>query len=331
MNDHMLKNCILLLNNRDQIKTVFGWDSGLIHLACAGIYVAKEKEVQVSVLSYCKDLLKQKVGLFSNFKGTAKTPIISMLAVSENPEVTLERGLLVYQLLKKEFWSSTYLPLTAMIIAQLAEPDQYEAIAARTSRIFHLIKTEHPFLTSGEDSANCALLALTEKSDQALIHDIESCYQLLKSKFFSSNAVQSLSHVLAMGQGTAEEKCRRTMQLFDGLKEAGYKYGTTYELPTLGVLALSEEPKEKIIQEMIEINNWLSVQKGFGFFSSVTSKQKLMYAGIIAQRDYINTDTMQSAAVNSTISLIIAQEAAMCAAIAASTAASASASSSAQT
>lgn len=327
MNDQMLKNCNLLLESRDRIKTVFGWDSGLIHLACAGIYVSKEKEVNVSILQDCKELLKQKVGLFSNFRSTARSSIASMIAVSDNPEQTLDNGLLVYELLKKEFWSSTYLPLAAMVIAQMAEPHQYEAIADRTRRIYDLIRSEHPFLTSGEDSANCALLALSEKSDNELIYDIESCYQLLKPIFFSSNAVQSLSHVLALGQGKAEDKCRRTMQLFNGLKEAGYKYGTFYELPTLGVLALSDGVNDKMIQEIVEVNNWLSCQKGFGFFSSVTAKQRLMYAGIITQRQYINTDAMQSTAINSTISLFVAQEAAMCAAIAASTAASSSASS----
>lgn len=326
MNDQMLKNCFSLIESRDRIKTVFKWDSGLIHLACAGIYVSKGKEVDVYLLERCKQLLKYKVSTFSNFKSTARSPIVTMLATSGNPEQTLDNGLLVYQLLKKEFWSSTYLPLTAMIIAQMKEPNQYDTITARTRWIYNRIKNEHPFLISAEDSANCALLALSEKSDDELIYDIEACYRILKSNFFSSNAVQSLSQVLALGQGTTEEKCRRTMELFEGFKIAGYKYGTSYELPTLGVLALSEEPKEKMVQEIVEISDWLSYQKGFGFFSSISAKQRLMYAGILAQREYINTDAMQSAAVNSTISIILASETAMCAAIAASAAASASSS-----
>lgn len=328
MNDKMLKSCTLLLDSRDRIKTVFGWESGLIRLACAGIYVSKEKEVNVSVLHNCKEMLKEKVGMFSNFRSTANAPIASMLAVSENPKQTLENGLLVYKLLKEEFWSSTYLPLTAMVIAQMVEPHQYETIATRTRRIYDLIKSQHPFLTSGEDSANCALLALSEKSDCELINEIESCYKKLKPNFFSSNAVQSLSHILALGVGSADAKCRRVMELFHGLKNAGFKYGTSYELPTLGVLALSDGESDKMIQKMVEINNWLAIQKGFGFFSSITAKQRLMYAGIIAQREYINIDAMQSTAVNSTVAIIVAQQAAMCATIAASTAAaSASASS----
>lgn len=324
MNDQMLKNCTLLTDNRELVKSVFTWDSGLMHLACAAIYVSKGKQVNVPVLRECKELLSQKVGVFSNFRSTARSPIVSMLAVSEDPERTLKYGLQVYQLLKKEFWSSSYLPLTAMVIAQMADPSQYESIASRTKKIYNLLKSNHPFLTSQEDSANCALLALSDKPDHELINDMESCYQLLRPNFFSSNAIQSLSHVLALDQRNVAEKCKKTMELFNGLKYEGYKYGTYYELPTLGVLALIDGSKEKMIKEIIEVNNWLSHQKGFGFFSSISSKQRLMYAGIVTQLEYMNTNLMESTVVNSTISLIIAQNTAMCAAITASTAAAAS-------
>ncbi len=171
-------------------------------------------------------------------------------------------------------------------------------------------------------------MALSDKEDVAMIEDSEQCYRSLKPNFFSSNAVQSLSHVLALCNGDSDSKCRKTMDLFEKLKNAGHKYGTDYELPTLGILAVSGGDLDGIIQEISEIDDWLSQQKGFGFFSSITRKQRLMHAGIIAQKDFLNKDTMQTAAVNSTISLIIAQQAAMCAAIAASSAAAASSSSS---
>lgn len=330
MNELTFINCRQLIENRERVKSVFAWDGGLIHLCCAGIYSAKGLSVDEDMLQASKDLIKEKVGVFSNFRSTARSPIAAMLATSGNPEQTLENGLQVYDLLKKEFWGSTYLPLSAMIIAQMAEPHQYEQIASRTRLIYERMKSEHPFLTSSEDSAFCALMALSEKSDEALIADMEECYQQLKPHFFSSNAVQSLSHVLALCDGTAAEKCSRTMELFDRLKAAGRKYGTDYELPTLGVLAMSGADLESIAADMIEIDDWLSEQKGFGLFSSITRKQRLMYAGILAQRDYINENTMQTAAVGGTIALIVAQEAAMCAAVAASTAAAASSSSSSQ-
>ena len=54
----------------------------------------------------------------------------------------------------------------------------------------------------------------------------------------------------------------------------------------------------------------------------MTKRQRLMHAGLIVTSDYMDQNTsMQAAAVSSTISLIIAQQTAMCAAIAAANAA----------
>ena len=318
MNERTLARCQNLIKNKETMKSAFAWEDGLTHLACAGIFINKEQTANEEVLIQCKDILKRNTGIFSNFKSTAKPMIVAMLAVNENPQLLMERGLKVYDLLKEEFMSSVYLPIAAMIIAQYADEARYAELAQRTRRIYKQMRADHPFLTSGEDSTFCALMALLDKPDEVLLGDAEECYKILKSNFFSSNAVQSLSHVLAMCDGEPEIKCQRTMELFQKLKEAGHKYGTSYELPTLGVLAMADGNQDEIVAEMAEIDQWLSEQKGFGFFSSISAKQRLMYAGMIAPQDYINDKMMQSAAVNGVISLIVAQQAAMCAAITAS-------------
>ena len=323
MNERTLARCKNLIKNKETMKSAFVWEDGLTHLACAGIFINKEQTANEEMLLQCKDILKRNTGIFSNFKSTAKPMIVAMLAANENPQLLMERGLKVYDLLKEEFMSSVYLPIAAMIIAQYADEARYAELAQRTRRIYKQMRADHPFLTSGEDSTFCALMALLDKPDEVLLGDAEECYKILKNNFFSSNAVQSLSHVLAMCDGEPENKCQKTMELFQKLKEAGHKYGTSYELPTLGVLAMADGNQDEIAAEMAEIDQWLSEQKGFGFFSSISAKQRLMYAGMIAQQDYINDKMMQSAAVNGVISLIVAQQAAMCAAITASAAATA--------
>lgn len=323
MNERTLARCKNLIKNKETMKSAFAWEDGLTHLACAGIFINKEQTANEEMLLQCKDILKRNTGIFSNFKSTAKPMIVAMLAANENPQLLMERGLKVYDLLKEEFMSSVYLPIAAMIIAQYADEARYAELAQRTRRIYKQMRADHPFLTSGEDSTFCALMALLDKPDEVLLGDAEECYKTLKSNFFSSNAVQSLSHVLAMCDGEPKIKCQRTMELFQKLKEAGHKYGTSYELPTLGVLAMADGNQDEIAAEMAEIDQWLSEQKGFGFFSSISAKQRLMYAGMIAQQDYINDKMMQSAAINGVISLIVAQQAAMCAAITASAAATA--------
>lgn len=321
MNERTLARCKNLIKNKETMKSAFAWEDGLTHLACAGIFINKEQTANEEMLLQCKDILKRNTGIFSNFKSTAKPMIVAMLAANENPQLLMERGLKVYDLLKEEFMSSVYLPIAAMIIAQYADEARYAELAQRTRRIYKQMRAGPSFPDhQGRTSTFCALMALLDKPDEVLLGDAEECYKILKNNFFSSNAVQSLSHVLAMCDGEPENKCQKTMELFQKLKEAGHKYGTSYELPTLGVLAMADGNQDEIAAEMAEIDQWLSEQKGFGFFSSISAKQRLMYAGMIAQQDYINDKMMQSAAVNGVISLIVAQQAAMCAAITASAA-----------
>lgn len=326
MRDEIIRKCEHFITSRDKIKAEFGWESVYMYPMCAEIYLSKDKGVDVHQLRTCIDLIKEKVGIFSNFRSIAKLPIATMLAVSENPEIMMNNALKVYELLKSEFFTSSYLPLVAVIIAELAQPYEYEQIARRTRTIYDQMKTEHPFLTSSDDSAFAALLALSNLSDQQIVQEVEKCYQILKPQFFSGNSVQSLSHVLALIEGDATEKCNSTMNLFNKLKERGYKYGTGYELPNLGVLALSGGDVDMIVSEIIEVDNYLSKQKGFGIFG-IGSKQRLMYAGMLLQDNQTTAQSMQTAAINGTISLIVAEQTAICAAIVASSAASSSASS----
>ncbi len=76
------------------------------------------------------------------------------------------------------------------------------------------MKSNHFFLTSSEDSGFAAMLALSEKTDDALVEDMESCFAILSGMSMSSNAVQSLSHVLSISEAAADDKCRRTAALF---------------------------------------------------------------------------------------------------------------------
>ena len=317
--------CNSFIESRDTIKETFFWGSSYIYPVAAAVFVDKRVTADRERLEMCGDILKENTGLFSNFRNYVKLPMISMMAVSSDPEDKLKKALAVYELLKRHFFSSTYLPLASMTISDYIEPDHYEAVARRTRRIYDLMKQEHPFLTSGEDSVFAALLALSNASDEQIVLNTEQCFDILKPQFFSSNAVQSLSHVLALCEGDAEMKCGRAMDLFYKLKDQGYKYGTGYELATLGVLAMLPADLDTIANDIVEVAEFLADQRGYGILG-MTKRQRLMHAGLIVTSDYLDQNTsMQAAAVSSTISLIIAQQTAMCAAIAASTAASNSA------
>lgn len=313
--------CSRFIENRDIVKAVFPWDSAYMYPVCAAIITDKGMRADESRLKNCRDLLKEQTGVFSNFRSTAKIAMIAMMSVNHDPSGLLTGSLRVHDRLKEHFWGSAYLPVAAMVLADMVPPARYEEVAARTRRIYDLMKGEHPFLTSGEDSIFAAMLALSTRSDQEIVTETETCYRLLKPEFFSSNSVQSLSHVLALCDGPAEQKYRATMNLFRTLKSNGRKYGTGYELATLGVLAMLPADTETIAADLADADDFLASQKGYGILG-LDRKQRLMHAGMIVTSDYLKHDrTMSTAAIHGAISLIAAQQAAMCAAIAASTAA----------
>ena len=326
MDHQTLQRCELLMDNRGRVKSVFSWEGGLIHLACAGIYSADDLTVDISQLEECKRLLKNRVSVFSNFRGNIRPAVASIMATSGNPEDSLEEGLFLYELLKKDFWSSEYLVLAAMVLAKLAKQENYQEIVTRTRHIYTLMQAEHPFLTSKEDSAFCALLALSEKGDERLIFEMEGCYKILKKSFASADAVQSLCEVLVLCGNSPEEKCEKVVELYQYLKKEGCRYGTRNELPILGILALENGSAQQKARLICEIDEWLAKQRGFGALGSISRKQRAMYAAVLAEREFgmegKRLSVVHTAAVSNILSAIIAQETAMYAAVSASIAAS---------
>lgn len=54
MDVQLQERCRLLLENRDRMKKAFTWESGLMHLACAGIYTSEGKLAEPEQTMACK-------------------------------------------------------------------------------------------------------------------------------------------------------------------------------------------------------------------------------------------------------------------------------------
>ena len=324
MNEELKGRCEQFIWNRDTVKLAIPWENAYFYPICASIFTDKNINADAEKLRECRKLLKSRVSVFSNFRGISELVIVSKLATVEDPERRLDEAVRVYRELKDHFFSSEYLPIAAMIISEAVESCKYEEICARTRRIYDLMKREHPFLTSSEDSIFATMLALTPRGDEEIVSEVETCYGILKESFLDKNAVQSLSHVLALsddGMRSPQERCRDTVRLFEALKEKKYKYGTGYELATLGVLASLPCGIDQTVREIIEASDYLKGQKGYGFFG-MGRPLRMLHAGMIVSSGYMgDSQVLGGAAFNSAVSLVAAQQAAVCAAIAASVAA----------
>ncbi len=324
MNAPLQKICEQFIENRETIKKTLKMGSAYVYPVCANLFCGKGETVEAEKLAECREILKQKAGIFSNFRGTIEYAVICMLALEEKPEEKLDRALAAYALMKKEFMASDYLALAAFM---LADEEGMEEKVARGKRIYKRMQKEHPFLTSTEDSVYALMLAFAQRDDDALIGDMEECYDLLKKQLPSSgNYLQTVSHILALAEGDAPEKAERFLGLYEAVGQFGGKYGRYYELTVLAALSVLRGDVRQMAADMMDADAFLAAQKGYGFWG-VGKKIRLMHAAMLISNLYSQKEEMKTASMSAAISMVIAQNMASLAAVSAATSAAAAASS----
>jgi len=324
VNELLKQRCELFVKNRDIMKDNFRWENSMMFPLCASIYTERGLEINPDKIKLCKEIIKNNTGIFSSFKGIPFMALVTLLSLEDNAESKFSDILKIYDVLRNEFHASSYLPLSAFVISYISETEDYLKVAQKSKDIYQKMKNEHPFLTSSEDSGYAVLTALSNLQADEAIDEMEKCYFILNSKFFSANAVQSLSHTLALGEESSVEKCNKVINIFDQLKERNCKFGTGLELSVLGLLAIITENIDIVVNEIVEVNEYLLSCKGFGAFG-IGKTQRIMYSAILVSQEnkkHFSEHTMNIAAVNSITNIIIAQQAAMTAVIASSAAAS---------
>ena len=310
------------INNRDIVKNVFSFDNSYIYPVAANVFCNAGVAADEAKLRECKKIIKKNAGFASYIKSYAFAVIASKLCVSPDPEAQFRKIMDIYSIIKKHFSRSSYLALLSALLAERSSVDAAENIAQRGKKLYNMMKKDHPFLTSSEDSVMACFMALSDKDDNALICDAEECYKLLHKFFFSTNMVQASSHVLAVSDGAPEDKVRKMTGMFNDFKAKGRKFGSNYELPVLAALSAINDEPESVIDTVISIDTFLASQKGYKGVLGIDKKTRLMHSAILTADLYQDPDNAEAAASASTIALIAAQEAAICAAIAASAAAS---------
>ena len=319
--------CGRFAQNRAVLKQKFKLESSYLYPVCANLFCARGVDADPQMIDECKQVLKSRTGVFSNFRSNLRMPVVCMLATGGNPDAQMDMAVRNYTLLKRHFFTSEYLALAAFLLTELGP--FYEETAMRGKAIYKRMKQEHPFLTSSEDNVFAVFLACSPKSNDALIEDMESSYQLLKMRFSSSNNVQAASQVLALAEGEATDKAVRMIKLCDAIVDAGGKFGKYYELSTLAALSLLDVPLQELVEDLMDADRFLSTQPGYRFLG-FDRRTRLQHAALLVSGLYARQPTqrgangrmVQNAAFTGTLALIAAQQAAMCASIAATSAAS---------
>lgn len=310
MNSELLKKTDLLAENKNLIRKGFIWDHYLLHIVAASVFTGKNKTADVDKMKECRKLLRNKKSILSYFRGNSELFIVSKMAVSADPEKYLDDVVGTYDKLQSgKILGSTYRVLAAAIICDAGKAAEADAVVEKTNAIMKGMKASHPFITTDEDTCLAVLLAMTNKSVDSILYELEETFKIIKKKFpFADNSAYSLSQVITTYEGTYENKCDKALELYNSLKNIGAKYGWGYELASLGTLLAVKKNSDDIAAEVAEVADYLRTKKGFGSFY-LTKRNRLMYAAMLVSEVYADDNsTVDASVVGGSITEVIAQQ-----------------------
>ncbi|MBR5753880.1 MAG: DUF4003 family protein [Clostridia bacterium] len=250
---------------------------------CAELFVEQGKEPDLKTLKQCEKILIKKAGLFSDFSGTSALVIISLLSMSEDPEAMYDRLKEARDLLRKYFPPvPDSIALAAIILNEEADKSRWEELVQKAADTYDTLKQKHRILTSGGDVLFSLLLARSGKDPQEVIADARACAERLGRQQLDPKIQQSLSRVLALADGTPDEKCARFERLYELLRDRGRKYGKEYQLPMLGLVAMLPQDVEEIAADIVDVDDYLSKQEMYkGIVPKYSKTLRLMHAAMI--------------------------------------------------
>lgn len=306
MRPELQRLCSDFISNREEIKKAFKAQFSEVYPVCANIFLSRGKSADAETITRCRAIIKENAGVLNNFRGTVFAPAACILACSSDPEGKMESASENYKLLKEYFKRSEYLALSSLLITDALNGSDARVAAERGKAIYDLMNEKHRFLTGYEDSIFALAMALSEKSDEELIDEMERCMATLDGAS-SKDILQTVAQILVLNDKPAEVKCKKFKELLGALGASGMKYGKYYELPVLASLAVTDKEVPEIVSDISDVSAFLTGQKGYGGLFGLGKKSRLMHAAMIVSTFYSPSETGDVASLASMISIVAMQ------------------------
>lgn len=331
MDSDLKQKVDLMIDNYNKLKGGFPWEASLIKHFGAMTHAIRDRKVNIEALEEIKNYIKKETSWMSYFRGTNKFITANLLYFEEDYKIFFRDIQEVYKLMgNKGFGSSSYLPLAAYTIAKQCNKEEWDYRIDRMREFYQKMKANHFWLTSHDDYVYAAVLATSDLNVNEASEEIERCYKCLnEQQFYKGNDLQTLSHILAIGEENYKEKCNKAVNIYEKLNRKGCRLQYS-GLAILGLLTLITDDIEKITDEIKEVYDYIYEQDSYGFWSLDKSMRTVLAASLVSDSyiDSIKKGILQVSLGNSINAILIAQQQATIAAATAASAAAASASSS---
>ncbi len=191
----------------------------------------------------------------------------------------LRRGL---RALKREFFPSAQLLWGGCLMALLGQDGaDYDALSAKTKKIYTEMEHLQPFCTTYQDIPVCVLYALRGEDDAD--DQLAECVRRLKPVFRLRNSVQALAQVLAVWPDSGD-CCVRALDLYRTFVADGLRLGRGISLTALGVLAGADVPVQQLAERTAEICSELDHVDGLNIWG-ISRKERLLWSAMLAAQE----------------------------------------------
>ena len=311
MTDNLRNICGLFEKNRAAISKKFLFEKPLMSTAAALIFTGAGKEADIERMKECRSILNKHTGFFSEYRDTVKLALVSEMSLAADPEKYLEDVKAVYKKLHKgHFRDNSYMVLAAMLLCDLGRQNDADAVVEKHNEIMQRMNKLHPVITDSSDISYVILLALSDRTADSIIEDIETCLDHLKNTCkirVGSDSIQGLGEILALTDGDIFEKCGKVIKLYDLLKDNKAEIGGT-GYSSLGMLISIDETPEVIVGEILEADEYLKQFRLFGKESEDRS-QRLMFAELLVASGYgTGASMINNAFINCAFGILKAQQ-----------------------
>ena len=317
MNLELKTKIDLFVQNRQAVGDAFVFEYGLNCLVSSLILTNANRRADIEKMKEARKVLASKTSIFSSFRATVELAVLTKMSMQNDPERYIDEVLGVYKTLRgKRIVEYNCMVLSAMTIVDLGRMSEAGKIAVRMEEIVNKLSRKHPLLSDESDIAFAVLLAMTGKDTDTAVEEIETCYVYLKKELkvkADANAIQGLSELLVISEGDLKGKCDKAAELFAAFKENNAKYGNYYEFSSLGALTGLDIGKDELVDLVIETEEILRKEKGFGNWS-LEKRERLMFAAVLVAEmlsdcsERVYNSAVNSAVISNAIAAVVAEE-----------------------
>lgn len=252
---------------------------------CAMMHVNAGREVDPERMKECTQILKNKAGIFSNFRGTLQRVVVAKMAITEDPDAYIDNVMDVYGQLK----AGRKLPgemfaMAATTIVDNCPAEKRAEVVEKTRDTYARVKEAHPFLTDESDLSLIALMIMAGKDPGQAAEEAEKLFRAMKEEYkIGSDVAQSAAMVLALSDKPADRKLKDFFGLYDACREAKHATARDKAMVIYAAFAAADFSLDETVAAIGETDDWLKGQKGYGAFALGSSERRLFAAATVLE------------------------------------------------